>query len=296
MVHTAAGIVRPFTVFCCSGRDHAPALHRCRRHLNLNCTIIISCWPFTLFCILTSQLSHSQKHNKKILYNTQIGRYNYQNPILSVMVTIITTSTPKPVDDPSGCCDHSSQLSGARRRDRPARVPNLRRRWWRVGRGVLPVLLVTAAFGRESHAFSRKIPTPPTPAASKRRPLERQQLPSCVGHVSSTIAVAVPPSHKNEKDEEEQEKETRTKVVNYYVIGTSHFRCQSSQDVTELLRPNHNNTDRQNNTNFRADGCVIELDPERTVRLTLDDAMVAAASLPTPRTTTATTTQNYVII
>ena len=147
---------------------------------------------------------------------------------------------------------------------------------------MLHILLVSAAFGCESHAFS--LPTsPPTPASKISID---PPLPSCVGRVSSTISVSVPPS-KNEEDDEGNEKEvTRTKVVNYYVIGTSHFRCQSSQDVTELLRPNHNNTDRQNNTNFRADGCVIELDPERTVRLTLDDAMVAA-SLTAPRTTTA---------
>ena len=52
-----------------------------------------------------------------------------------------------------------------------------------------------------------------------------------------------------------------------------------------LLLPKHHNTPTSTNTPLRTDGCVIELDPERTVRLTLDDAMVAA-SLQTPRTTT----------
>lgn len=51
-------------------------------------------------------------------------------------------------------------------------------------------------------------------------------------------------------------------LVNYHVIGTSHFRCDSYNEVSDLIRQ------------IKPDGVVIELDPERLLRLTLDDAHV----------------------
>jgi hypothetical protein len=43
--------------------------------------------------------------------------------------------------------------------------------------------------------------------------------------------------------------------TNYFVIGTSHFRCQSAQEVKSLIR------------DIKPDGVVVELDPERVIRL-----------------------------
>jgi pheromone shutdown protein TraB len=50
------------------------------------------------------------------------------------------------------------------------------------------------------------------------------------------------------------------KRINYYVIGTSHFSCNSYNEVSALINL------------VQPDACVIELDPERTLRLTLDHA------------------------
>ena len=46
---------------------------------------------------------------------------------------------------------------------------------------------------------------------------------------------------------------TRT---NYFVVGTSHFRCDSAAEVERIIRE------------IRPDGVVVELDPERVIRLT----------------------------
>jgi len=56
------------------------------------------------------------------------------------------------------------------------------------------------------------------------------------------------------------------------VIGTSHFRCDSYIEVSDLIR------------RVNPDGVVIELDPERLLRLTLDDASMRAATAETTRT------------
>ena len=45
------------------------------------------------------------------------------------------------------------------------------------------------------------------------------------------------------------------------VIGTSHFRCQSAQEVSKLIQ------------DVKPDGVVVELDPERAIRLTLQDTI-----------------------
>jgi hypothetical protein len=49
--------------------------------------------------------------------------------------------------------------------------------------------------------------------------------------------------------------------VEFIVIGTSHFECKSAHEVTSLIEKE------------RPDGVVIELDPERVIRLTKQDAM-----------------------
>jgi pheromone shutdown protein TraB len=54
--------------------------------------------------------------------------------------------------------------------------------------------------------------------------------------------------------------DSSTTVINYHVIGTSHLRCNSYKEVSALIRQK------------QPDGVVIELDPERLLRLTLDDA------------------------
>lgn len=47
-----------------------------------------------------------------------------------------------------------------------------------------------------------------------------------------------------------------SKSLEIFVIGTSHFRCNSAQEVTSLIEQ------------VRPDGVVLELDPERVLRLT----------------------------
>ena len=69
--------------------------------------------------------------------------------------------------------------------------------------------------------------------------------PSCIGRLSTTDTKA---------------SNNSTTTVNYHVIGTSHFRCNSHKEVSALIR------------GLKPDGVVIELDPERLLRLTLDDA------------------------
>lgn len=49
---------------------------------------------------------------------------------------------------------------------------------------------------------------------------------------------------------------TTTRSLEVYVIGTSHFRCNSVQEVTQLIEQ------------VQPDGVVLELDPERVIRLT----------------------------
>ena len=49
---------------------------------------------------------------------------------------------------------------------------------------------------------------------------------------------------------------TPTCSLEVYVIGTSHFRCNSAQEVKQLIEQVH------------PDGVVLELDPERVIRLT----------------------------
>ncbi|KAL3765888.1 hypothetical protein ACHAW5_002121 [Stephanodiscus triporus] len=49
---------------------------------------------------------------------------------------------------------------------------------------------------------------------------------------------------------------TANRSLEVFVIGTSHFRCNSAQEVTSLIEQ------------VRPDGVVLELDPERVLRLT----------------------------
>ena len=69
------------------------------------------------------------------------------------------------------------------------------------------------------------------------------ESPSCVGRLSTIV------EHANS-----------TTTFHYHVIGTSHFKCDSHKEVSDLIRKE------------KPDGVVIELDPERLLRLTLDDA------------------------
>jgi len=48
---------------------------------------------------------------------------------------------------------------------------------------------------------------------------------------------------------------TANRSIEVYVIGTSHFRCKSADEVATLIESIH------------PDGVVVELDPERTIRL-----------------------------
>lgn len=48
----------------------------------------------------------------------------------------------------------------------------------------------------------------------------------------------------------------RSKSLEVYVIGTSHFRCNSAKEVDALIK------------SAQPDGVVLELDPERVLRLT----------------------------
>lgn len=72
------------------------------------------------------------------------------------------------------------------------------------------------------------------------------------------------PSSKASKNKED------STIVNYHVIGTSHFRCDSYKEVSTLIRET------------KPDGVIIELDPERLLRLTLDDATVRTAAITDP--------------
>lgn len=72
------------------------------------------------------------------------------------------------------------------------------------------------------------------------------ETPSCVGRFSTIV--------------ENEQHGNSTTTFKFAVIGTSHFRCDSPQEVSNLIR------------NEQPDGVVIELDPERLLRLTLDDA------------------------
>jgi len=49
--------------------------------------------------------------------------------------------------------------------------------------------------------------------------------------------------------------------VKFIVIGTSHFRCNSANEVTSLIEE------------VKPDGVVVELDPERVIRLTKEGSM-----------------------
>ena len=79
-------------------------------------------------------------------------------------------------------------------------------------------------------------------------------FPSCIGRLSTPVST---------ENVVKRGSNNNTTIVNYYVIGTSHFRCNSYREVSALIKE------------IRPDGVVIELDPERLLRLTLDDAITA---------------------
>lgn len=81
--------------------------------------------------------------------------------------------------------------------------------------------------------------------------------PSCIGRLSTI----------SNKIGENKNDDYGTTIVNYHVIGTSHFRCNSYEEVSTLIRQK------------RPDGVVIELDPERLLRLTLDDATTRTTAM-----------------
>ena len=83
-------------------------------------------------------------------------------------------------------------------------------------------------------------------------------LPSCIGRVS------IPSKTKNNSNSNNNNK--RSRRINYHICGTSHVRCNSYKEVSALINL------------VRPDATVIELDPERALRLTLDDAMLVAAA------------------
>ena len=82
--------------------------------------------------------------------------------------------------------------------------------------------------------------------------------PSCIG------CLTIP---RNEITENKKNADGPT-TINYHVIGTSHFRCNSYKEVSSLIRRK------------QPDGVVIELDPERLLRLTLDDAVMRNTAEP----------------
>eukprot|EP00535_Pseudo-nitzschia_heimii_P007746 CAMPEP_0197189578 /NCGR_PEP_ID=MMETSP1423-20130617/20008_1 /TAXON_ID=476441 /ORGANISM="Pseudo-nitzschia heimii, Strain UNC1101" /LENGTH=485 /DNA_ID=CAMNT_0042641727 /DNA_START=155 /DNA_END=1609 /DNA_ORIENTATION=+ len=82
--------------------------------------------------------------------------------------------------------------------------------------------------------------------------------PSCIGCL--TI--------RRKKISEKKKSADRSNTIKYHVIGTSHFRCDSYKEVSALIRQK------------QPDGVVIELDPERLLRLTLDDAIIRSTATP----------------
>jgi len=79
--------------------------------------------------------------------------------------------------------------------------------------------------------------------------------------VRSTVAFSVKACNGRVSITKNRNMNDKEMIINYHVIGTSHFRCESYKEVSSLIHE------------VKPDGVVIELDPERTLKLTLDDAI-----------------------
>ena len=114
-----------------------------------------------------------------------------------------------------------------------------------------PSLLLAASAVLRSPAASL---SPPASAGLPRPIALAVGARPCVGHATSTVPVPVPvPAYEAEAEAASGGRPVR---VHYVVIGTSHLRCNSAREVRELIGQ------------VRPDGVVVELDPERAVRLT----------------------------
>ena len=110
-----------------------------------------------------------------------------------------------------------------------------------------PSLLLAASAVLRSPAASL---SPPASAGLPRPIALAVGARPCVGHATSTVPV---PAFEAEAEAASGGRPVR---VHYVVIGTSHLRCNSAREVRELIGQ------------VRPDGVVVELDPERAVRLT----------------------------
>ena len=74
----------------------------------------------------------------------------------------------------------------------------------------------------------------------------------CLGHASIDASGSLSDDSNNNNNGTG----TPRRMINYFVVGTSHFRCNSADEVERIIRE------------IGPDGVVVELDPERVIRLT----------------------------
>ena len=101
---------------------------------------------------------------------------------------------------------------------------------------------------------TRPFTTGTPPAVS---PLVAPRAPSSA-HGYGDLVDSIPClGHASSDDSSSSNNGTRTpRRINYFVVGTSHFRCNSADEVERIIRE------------IGPDGVVVELDPERVIRLT----------------------------
>ena len=74
----------------------------------------------------------------------------------------------------------------------------------------------------------------------------------CLGHASIDASGSL----SGDSNSNNNGTGTPRRMINYFVVGTSHFRCNSADEVERIIRE------------IGPDGVVVELDPERVIRLT----------------------------
>ena len=74
----------------------------------------------------------------------------------------------------------------------------------------------------------------------------------CLGHASIDASGSL----SDDSNSNNHGTGTPRRMINYFVVGTSHFRCNSADEVERIIRE------------IGPDGVVVELDPERVIRLT----------------------------
>ena len=73
----------------------------------------------------------------------------------------------------------------------------------------------------------------------------------CLGHASTGTSM-----YSSDALSGDSTRNGTPRRINYFVVGTSHFRCDSADEVERIIRE------------IGPDGVVVELDPERVIRLT----------------------------